>query len=332
MTQQGTSNGAASSAPEGTNTAPSPSSSEVTSIPWTPSPANLGRLHALPPEIRVMIYQHVMDADDATPMVRTLVYDLAQRDLYVQSAHLASLLSPSRGLLAANPEALAEAARLGWVRLAARLVTFPGASVAHPDQGLLDQPLTSQAIIAGDGEDPLLFHPATTVFYTDQSSLTRLINAVAVGLAPAERFAWLTDLALDPHVLTAAARRVRPPPRPALPGAAGPAPSDRGDVVVLEGPYRDVVEEVSVVIHYASDNDNDNDGDGDGEPTIRYVQVDLGRFNPVFGLMITETVLHTHSSIRALNRAGVQVVWAAIWQGVTRRRDIQIGPPLQVSE
>ncbi|KAK8075709.1 hypothetical protein PG997_010372 [Apiospora hydei] len=229
-----------------------------------------------------------------------------------------------------NPEALHEAVRAHWVRLPARVVTSPGGTIAHPDLGLLDQPLVSRA--AGDS----WWNPATTVFHIDQPSLTSLTNTVAAGLTSAGRFEWITDLLLDRRTFEhlfwqpltpGSSRRLPDPPLAALPGLRRLIVGFLRrwqDVVVIEGPYRDVIEELHVAIHYAAAANDDDDANN--EPSVLAVQVGpgLAPFSPVFGMIICETVLHTIPSVRALNRAGVQVVWAAIRQGVTRRQEIQM--------
>ncbi|KAK8121710.1 hypothetical protein PG984_010380 [Apiospora sp. TS-2023a] len=321
MEQQGTSNQAASGAPEGTGTG--------TTSSFVPSRANLGRLHDLPPEIRVMIYQRVLD-HDATPMVRSLVYSFSRPDFSVQSADLVNLRPQSWGLFTTVPEALFEASRLGWVRLPVSYVTFPGANVAHPDRGLTDQPLESRSV--GGGNRNRLFSPETTVFYIDQASLITLVTMVSVGHnGPSGRFAWLTDLAVDRrtfehlHFMPRPLGSDRPQPLSALPGLRRVIVGFLHrwqDVAVVDGPLRDVIEEARVEVHYTALDENDSGG----EPTIQGVDVQLEDLTPALELMISETVRQTDSLVRALNQAGVNVVWAFIRQGVTRRLDIEAGP------
>ncbi|KAK7987015.1 hypothetical protein PG988_002003 [Apiospora saccharicola] len=319
MAGQGPSNQAGSGAPEGTGSTSS----------LVPSRANLGRLHDLPPEVRVMIYQRVLD-HDATPMVRSLVYSFNRPDFSVQSADLVNLRPQSRGLLITIPEALSEASRLGWVRLPVSYVTFPGADVAHPDRGLTDQPL--EARVMSGGNRNRLFSPETTVFYIDQASLITLANMVAVGHnGPSGRFAWLTDLAVDRRTfehLRFMPRPLgsdRPQPLSALPGLRRVIVGFLHrwqDVVVVEGPLRDVIEEARVEVHYNAPDENENRG----EPTVQRVDVQVENIAPALELMISETVRQTDRLVRALNQAGVHVVWAFIRQGVTRRLDIEAGP------
>ncbi|KAK6829809.1 hypothetical protein PG987_010393 [Apiospora arundinis] len=309
-----------------------------------------------PPELRVMIYELVLAAEDEPPMVRTLAFDWAQRGLHVLTSHEAYLHPSARGLLMTNPEAYGEARRMDRrIQLPARLVTFPGTDIAHPDLGLLDEPLISEpadgASGAGGDGGTRLFNPAATVFYTDQPSLLALFNAVAMGLAPAGRFAWLTDLLLDrrtfEHVLwlsrpSGAGRRPNVP-FPALPGLRRLVVGFLHrwqDVAVLEGPYPDVVEEIDVDVYHrgrrrvvspdSSSNSGEEGGQDDDEDDgliVDYVVVRPRRaVHSMIIQLVSETVLHTAASVRALNRAGVQVTWAVVWQGVTRRHEINLGP------
>ncbi|KAK7913969.1 hypothetical protein PG985_011672 [Apiospora marii] len=312
MAEQGTPN-QPGSAPEGTDT------------PWTPSPATLGDLYDLPPEMRTMIYQRALDLDNATPMVRSLVYRYSRPDLHLQSANLANLRPRSWALFIAIREALSEALRIGWTRLPTRLVTFPGANVAHPDRGLTNRPLEGQPLNNGR-----LLNPETTAFYVDQESLSMLAPMAATGqINPPDRYAWLTDLVLESRTFEDLSLLPRPPgsdrPQPldALPGLRRLTVGFLRrwqDVVAVEGPQRDVIEEARVDIQYDPD-----ENDGSAEPVVRRVDVRLEPSNSEIELMIFQTVWHTTRTVRALERAGVDVVWAFIRQGVTRRLDIEAG-------
>lgn len=305
----------------------------VPTLAREPSSANLGRLYELPPEIRLMIYHRVLDHDDATPMVRHLVFSFNRPELDVQSAELANLRPQSWGLLTTIPEALDEALRLGWVSLPTSLVTFPGANVAHPDRGLTDRPLDSLPL--SEGGNRRLLNPATTVFYVDQASLITLVNIIAVpvgGAGPSNRYAWLTDVVIESGIfqgmcyLPRPLGSDRPQPLDALPGLRRLTVGFLHrwqDVVMVEGPCSQVIEEARVDVHYVSVDENDSGG----EPTVvQRVDVQLGQSNPVLELMISETVRHTIRTVRALNRAAVLVTWAFIRQGVTRRLEIDDRP------
>ncbi|KAK8133232.1 hypothetical protein PG999_001405 [Apiospora kogelbergensis] len=296
-----------------------------------------------------MVYKAVMDEEDTIPMVRSLAYSQAQQRFYILSNHAPYLRPPGWGLLATIPEAFGEALRMGRVQLPARHVTFPGASVAHPDIGLVEHPLVSEAVDNDDGGGGGggLYNPAATVFYLDHASLMALFRDAAAMTTPppADRFAWLTDLLLDrrtfEHLLWVPRPSRRPTAQPfaSLPGLRRLVVGFLHrwqDVAVLEGPYGDVVEELDVDVYYsanprstAADPDDNGEGrstDVDDEPTVSYVAVRPRRVvHPMITHIITETVLHTASSVRALNRAGVRVTWAVIRQGVTRRRDVMLG-------
>lgn len=276
-----------------------------------------------------MIYHRVLDLEDTMPMVRHLVYSASGPDFHVQSANLANRRPQSWSLLTAIPEALSEALRLGWIQLPTRLVTFPGASVAHPDRGLLNWPLEGRPV---GGANPRLFNPATNVFYVDWESLVFLAPMVAIEheqISPPDHYDRLTDIVLESRSfenLFRLPRRLgsdRPQPLDALPGLRRLIVGFLcrwQDVIAVEGEHRDVTEEARVDVHYAP-----NQCDSRGEPVVQRVDVQLENDNPPIELMISETVRHTTRTVRALNRAGVEVVWAFIRRGVTRRLDIEAG-------
>ncbi|KAI0594812.1 hypothetical protein F4775DRAFT_419619 [Biscogniauxia sp. FL1348] len=264
----------------------------------------------LPSELRVMVYQ--MAAWTGLRSVRTIgTHQNVEWTLVVKT--LEAHRYPG-GLWQVSSEARAEVGRL-CIELPTHLITDIGANVININEGLRLRRMASNYV----GERP--YH-AETAFFMNEPTAVEVFRLLRRHALQPQTLGWLRNLVLDKrafqHVLGGyhvfSHGRGGGGPFILLPslekivvGVMHPLPN----IALLEGRYDDVLTEVQIVENPEAEDEE-----------IQLVVQSPYELPLDLELVITDAARQTRADVRALEEAGINVVWGVIRGGITERPDV----------